>query len=735
MNLYLRLASMPLRIKLVIGLMVGALATIALPIFAIAQYSQTGTPALHTLVEAVTRDRLDTLNLVINSASNITARLSNDPENIAYYANLTVNSADTESRRSVETAFRLTLNEQPTFAHIKLVGLNGRVLVSVPPQEDIDETQSSFYRDLKDHLPDKPSYEVYVGDLNDPDDRFMDFVGIPVTANRPIAYILVEVDPTGNADPQAASIYKAIKSVDSSLGAMTFYLISSKGSIVSSSPDQPLQLNAAMMESQAALTNANNKTSFDYTSPFSGRPVSGVGFPVGQAGITLVGEILTTPFGVSNESRQFLLPLLGLLFVSILCISAASFFVITTIVSPVEYLLDIANQAVQGRVLDDHDPIQQRDELGRLYEAFLAITRRLRYDIQALEDRISRRTHDIEATRDIGQALSSIREQDALMTTVVSLIREHFPEIDYAQVYLVDQRQLFAVLRVSAIEEGKARLISNQQLSLDESSAIADAVRRAQPVVTLDTQKRPGELVSGARSALALPLSTAGVVIGVLDLQSKQVDTFSEASIRLYQAIADQLSIAVNNAMLFEESQSRLNEIEMLNRQLIGEGWREFTTTGRGALLGASTNSSDPNQWTELQRRAIQTGDISEQVSDETVTFALPVSLRGQVIGAVEWDIPRSLYNEDARQLARELSSRLAISADNARLFRQAQRTAQRERLVNEISGKLTQQSNVAEILRVAVKEVGQALRVPQTSIRLATSPDETEQQINEPEK
>ena len=104
----------------------------------------------------------------------------------------------------------------------------------------------------------------------------------------------------------------------------------------------------------------------------------------------------------------------------------------------------------------------------------------------------------------------------------------------------------------------------------------------------------------------------------------------------------------------------------------------------------------------------------------------MPVSLRGQVLGAVEWDIPRSAYNENTRQLARELAIRLAVSADNARLFEEAQRIAQRERLVNEIASKLTQQTDVTEILKTAVREVGQALHVPQTSIRLATGSDDT---------
>jgi GAF domain-containing protein len=95
------------------------------------------------------------------------------------------------------------------------------------------------------------------------------------------------------------------------------------------------------------------------------------------------------------------------------------------------------------------------------------------------------------------------------------------------------------------------------------------------------------------------------------------------------------------------------------------------------------------------------------------------------VLGAVEWDIPRESYTEETRQLAQELAARLAISADNARLFDQAQRVAEREALVNKIANKLTQQTNVARILSVAAREIGQALRVPQTSIRLAISQSE----------
>ena len=91
------------------------------------------------------------------------------------------------------------------------------------------------------------------------------------------------------------------------------------------------------------------------------------------------------------------------------------------------------------------------------------------------------------------------------------------------------------------------------------------------------------------------------------------------------------------------------------------------------------------------------------------------------MLGAVEWEIPAQGLAEDKLELAQELANRLALSLDNARLFQESQRTTERERLVNSIATKLTAQTTINDILETAVREVGQALRAPQVSIRLQT--------------
>ena len=60
----------------------------------------------------------------------------------------------------------------------------------------------------------------------------------------------------------------------------------------------------------------------------------------------------------------------------------------------------------------------------------------------------------------------------------------------------------------------------------------------------------------------------------------------------------------------------------------------------------------------------------------------------------------------------------------------QAQAVAERERLINNISSKLTSQTDIEAILQLAIREVGQVLHVPEVSVRLIPSKQEPESRI-----
>jgi hypothetical protein len=123
----------------------------------------------------------------------------------------------------------------------------------------------------------------------------------------------------------------------------------------------------------------------------------------------------------------------------------------------------------------------------------------------------------------------------------------------------------------------------------------------------------------------------------------------------------------------------------------------------------AGTPSATTDAMSALHQQAFEQGQVvvGDPTEHATVPIAVPIKLREQVLGVVEWELNTSDINANRLQLAQELA------------FQNSQSLAERERVVSDIAAKLTAQTDIDEILQTAVREVGQALRAPQVSIRL----------------
>jgi len=724
MNPLTIIASLSLRVKLTIGLLVAAILVIGISVFAASQYSEAIQPATNVLVSALAEERANALSGILAQTITPVEYLSHT--NVDKFAALAADPNNAASRRDVETVFRTALNDYPVYRQVRFVSLAGAVLLSVPGAQNPSDVDEAYYKALSS----KPDVQqTYISQFRrgQGGDYSFDLVHTPDQNGKPLGYVVVTVDPAGAAAPLSPNLFNSLQPLNQSAGAVIFYLVDQSGKVLSPGLE-PVPNNAVAAASVQTLMGPAVRSITQYISPVYGVQATGYSVPISRLKANLVAEIRTVEFGGSNEAARFNLQLALLLAGGAMALGLVALFIDSTIVAPARRLLKAANNVAQGRPADIR-PIRQRDEIGGLYTAFHTLTAQLTQDIRVLESNVAQRTRDIEATRDIGQIISNIRELDSLLQAVVELIRERFTDVYHAQVFLVDPTGKNAVLRTSTGEAGTKLLARGHRLAVGSQSVIGQVTAQGQPIVALDTSTskvhKANELLPDTRAELALPLRTTSGVIGALDLQSKRAEAFTESDIQLLQTIADQLTIAITNARLFADAQARVSEIEELNRRLIGQVWQDYTAARRQETLTGSTGNGS-GHWSEWQRRAIETGEIVEQASDTLVTFAVPISLRGQVIGAVEWDVPRASYGANSRQLARELANRLAIIADNVRSFDQAQRLAQREHLVSDIASKLTQQTDVSQILQIAVKELGQALRVPQTSIRLAANRDTT---------
>jgi len=446
--------------------------------------------------------------------------------------------------------------------------------------------------------------------------------------------------------------------------------------------------------------------------------------------------IENTPFAIVTEApvgalfagritNSRLTPVFVLMFV----IGTIAIFVGSrSLILPIKALKD-GMQAVRAGSFDTEIGYTERqDEIGEMIQAFVEMREEVRLTFYDLNQRITERTRDLEATQDVSRFAAVQRDPQQLMDDVVSLIVDKFANIYHAQIFLINTERTDAILRASTGAPGQQLLARGHRLGVGSQSVIgrvtgAGEIVVARDIATSDVHRR-NEFLPETNAELAIPLRFGKTIIGALDVQSKESNTFTEDQINVLQIMASQIAIAIENARLYQESVERLNLIDENNRAQTRKAWGDYMKARREEQLASEAGRKTDYRGDTLRERAIQTGEIAvgDETPHHTVPIAMPISLRGEVLGAVEWEIPANEYNEDKILLAQALVNRLAVSLDNARLFQESQRAINRERLVNEIAAELAVQTDIDQILQTAVREVGHALRAPEVSIKLQTN-------------
>jgi GAF domain-containing protein len=545
----------------------------------------------------------------------------------------------------------------------------------------------------------------------------------------PIGHIIFTQNLTASTT-LLPNFYETLANVPESRFGASIFLVNTSGQLVSTSPSMPFLYDIQESPAFQNTLDGVGGTSI-YHSPLLNTEVQGYAAPFRITDGPELIFIIETPMEEINEQAfsETVSTLLPIAFFGLL-VGLILAFVATTLISrPITRLTQATRDLSAGRSNVQLERLNRRDEIGILTNTFADMADQLLNAIGSLEQRVGERTRNLETTLEIGRVLTSIRDLDTLLEEVVNLIHDRFERIYHVQVFLIDPRSGQARLRASTGAVGRQLLQRGHYLDVGSQSVIGNVTASGHAVLALDTSNNPihkrNEFLPDTRAEMALPLRIEERVVGALDLQSKEPDAFSEQDVELFQGMADQITIAIESAMLFAETNTRAQEIEKLNRMLSHTAWVEATqrygTSGTTASAGRGGTRTET--WSSLQLEAIKTKQITEQIEGDIVTFAVPVILRGEILGAVEWQVPKNRYTNNTRQTAMELTHQLALTADNVRLFEQSRRTAQRELVVNQISSKLTGSTNIDEILQTAVRELGLVLNSPQTAIQLI-SPD-----------
>jgi len=316
-------------------------------------------------------------------------------------------------------------------------------------------------------------------------------------------------------------------------------------------------------------------------------------------------------------------------------------------------------------------PIQGKDEIALVSASLNKMAQQTTVLVDTLEQRVAARTREIEAVAQLSRDLSSIRDLDELLQRTVNALAERF-NFYHVQVFLVDEKAEFAVLRSSTGEAGRQLLARNHRLGVGSASIIGQVTQYGRPFITLDTRSSEvphkfNPLLPATRSEMALPIRFGGRTAGALDVQSEQQDAFDKNTVRIFQILADQLATTIENARLLIAAQQSSEQVAALNSQLTREAWEAYAQS-RPELLGFSYDN--------LEMKALLPGTPASGVE-------APLSIRGEQIGTLTADAERPLTEED-RLVLNAVAERVALTIDNLRQGERTQEEARRNRALAE---------------------------------------------------
>ena len=325
-----------------------------------------------------------------------------------------------------------------------------------------------------------------------------------------------------------------------------------------------------------------------------------------------------------------------------------------------------------------------------------------------------------------------------VLATLVELGEEINASLDLDEVLqktaaLVKRLIAYEIFGVMLVDETSQRLYHRFTFGYDEGASkdwqipigqgitgTAAATGRAVRVADVREDPRYINLIDSVRSELAVPLMVKGQAIGVLDIQSRELDYFTREQQSLLTLMASRLATAIENARLFERVLTQattllvLNEVgreassildvekllrraaELIKRvidyQILGillydeatqvfrhrldvkygqraQGKRQVSANG--GIVGAAISTGQP----------VRVPDVTSDpryimVNVETRSeLAIPMIHKGRVVGVLDLESPQENYfTEDHVQTLSILAANLAVSLENARLYEQLAR-------------------------------------------------------------
>jgi GAF domain-containing protein len=333
-------------------------------------------------------------------------------------------------------------------------------------------------------------------------------------------------------------------------------------------------------------------------------------------------------------------------------------------------------------------------------------------ELETVNIHVRRRAAQLEALAQVAHTVASVRDLRQLLPQIATAISEKFG-FYHVGVFLLDEASEYAVLSATNSEGGRKMLERKHRLRVGQEGIVGNVTSTGEPRIVMDVGKDAvffdNPELPDTHSEMALPLKSETRIVGALDVQSTERGAFTNEDVQMLSLLADQVSLAIENARLFDETRAALTEAEAISRQFTREAWGRIPQEHK--LLGYRYNIAGAVPLTEpvdLSEAGKAKNRDNQKKASQTV---IPIELRGETIGTLVVQSPSTdELNQEQINLIKAVAERVALSAENARLFEETTRRAERERLVSDITGKIRSVNDPQTMIQTAMEELRKAL-------------------------
>ncbi len=389
------------------------------------------------------------------------------------------------------------------------------------------------------------------------------------------------------------------------------------------------------------------------------------------------------------------------------------------------------------------------------------------------EETLRKRARQLAMLNEIGGRVAALLDLDQLLDRAAHLVQERFG-FHHVGLFTRVAGEDRLVMRARA-GEFAALFPPDHSLALGQGM-VGWVGLHGQTLLANDVTAEPRHFNPyhvPTRSELSVPIRIGtgeGQVVGVLDLQSPQLNAFDDNDVTTLETLADQLAVAIHNARLFEAERTAREQTERLlaATQALGatlnlqetlerilselrhvvpydsasvqllRGERLEIIGGNGfpnleELLGVSfdlTADDCPNGEVIRNRAPLILADAwaayeafrrePHAQAGIRAWLGVPLLYGEQPIGMIALDKQQpGFFTRDHVFLAQAFAAQAAIAIENARLYAEAQRRNRELALLNRVIAATATGETLKPILEVVCRELGLAFEVPQVTAAL----------------